>query len=418
MTPIERLPTAPTDVAPVRSVAVVAVHTSPLHQAGTGDGGGLNVYVRETAERLAARGVRVDVFTRDVGEGDPVEVSEGFTVHPVVAGPRAPVAKHRLPNHLCEFYLNLLRHPTIGTHDVVHAHYWLSGWVARRVAARERLPFVQTFHTLAALKNDARSPGEAPEPPLRLAAEQRISEAADRIAVLTCGEARHLHRRFGVPGSRLDVVPAGVDLERFSPGEGAPDEFPEGGPRLLFVGRLQRLKGPDVALRTLAVVRRTHPDAVLLVVGGPSGEEDARTDHADLLELARSLGVADAVRVVPARPQTELAALYRAADVMLVPSRSETFGLVALEAQACGTPVVAADVGGLRAVVNGGGTLVPGHDPEDHGRAVLRYLDDAGTSATAGERGLATARRATWDHTVDRLLEVYADLQAARRAVA
>jgi D-inositol-3-phosphate glycosyltransferase len=405
----------------LRRVALLSVHTSPLDQPGAGDGGGLNVYVREVATRLAARGVDVDVFTRAVDPDAPeVVVLRGdgpgiARVHHIEAGPVAPLAKEEQANHLCAFMLALQRHPTAGSHDLVHAHYWLSGWVGQRVAERWQVPLIQTFHTLGVLKNQTLAPGDVPEPALRLIAEERISRAADRVLVLTCGEARLLHRTYRVSGSELTVVPAGVDLERFAPSR-APRR--PGPPRLLFVGRLQPLKGPDVAVRTLAEVRRRLPDATLRIVGGASGGSSATTSTEGLRELARQLGVEEAVELEPALDQATLAERYRDADAVLVPSRSETFGLVALEAQACGTPVVAADVPGLEAVVGAGGLLVPGHDPEDHAEAALTYLVDPEAAAQAGAAGVATAARASWDRTVDRLLDVYGELTEVRASVA
>lgn len=403
----------------VRRVALLSVHTSPLTQPGMGDGGGLNVYVAEVARRLAARGVHVDVFTRATDPDAPatVEVAPGFEVHRIEAGPRTSLPKEQLTNQLCSFVMAMLRHPRAGDHDLIHAHYWLSGWVGRRLAERWDLPLVQTFHTLGVMKNATLAPGDRPEPPIRLAAEERIARSADRIVVLTCGEARLLHRAFGLSGRRLTVVPAGVDLHVFRPdGDVAAPPRP-GRPVLLFVGRLQPLKGPDVAIRTLARVRAELPDAQLLVVGGTSGNGAGRSDPERLRRLATDLGVADAVHLLPARPQRELAALYRAADVLLAPSRSETFGLVALEAQACGTPVVAADVSGLEATVAEGGVLVAGHDPADHAAAVLGLLRDHSRYARVRAAGLRHGARSSWEGTVDRLLAVYGDVQRAPAGV-
>lgn len=418
-----------TSTAPQR-VAVLSVHTSPLARPGEGDGGGLNVSVDETARRLVDRGVAVDVFTRATDPDLPptVAVREGpagasYRVHHVVAGPVAPVPKADVTNLLCGLLLAIERHDGPRP-DLLHGHYWLSGWVGKRLASRWGVPLVQTFHTLGVLKNAHLAPGDQPEPPLRLVAEAAVARAADRVTVLTCGEGAVLHRAYGLSGARLQVVPAGVDLSRFSPdgvraaGTTGTRRDPGRPPTLLFVGRLQPLKGPDLAVRTLAEVRRHVPDAVLRIVGGTSGTGGGATDPAGLRALAADLGVADAVTIDPAVDQAALAAVYRGADVLLAPSRSETFGLVALEAQACGLPVVAADVPGLEAVV-GGGVLVRGHDPVDHAAAVVRVLTDPVAAAEMGRLGVRVAGRATWDRSVDRLLDVYGAVlgeRAARRA--
>lgn len=393
----------------MKRVGLLSVHTSPLDQPGTGDGGGLNVYVREVARRLAARGVEVDVFTRRSDPAAPAAapLADGVTVHHIEAGPARPLDKHELANHLCGFTLALQGHPAAGTHDLLHAHYWLSGWVGRRIAPRWQVPLVQTFHTLGVLKNATLAPGDDPEPPLRLIAERQVARDADRVLVLTCGEARLLHRAHGLSGGQLTVVPAGVDLDRFRPGA---TDRPSSGAELLFVGRLQPLKGPDVAVRTLAAVRRELPEARLRIVGGVSGTGRGTTGPTQLLELARQLGVAEAVTIEDAVDQAALAERYRAADLLLAPSRSETFGLAALEAQACGTPVVAAEVPGLEAVVGAGGTLVAGHDPDRHAAAALPYLTDAQRWRSASRAGVAAAKAASWEHTVDRLVAAYEDV--------
>ncbi|MEX1178690.1 MAG: glycosyltransferase [Nitriliruptor sp.] len=404
----------------VRRVAILSIHTSPLDQPGQGDGGGLNVSVAEAARRSADRGVAVDVFTRATDPGLPPTVllhraADGTCarVHHLVAGPVAPVPKEDVANLLCGVLLALERHPEVvrrtsrgeAPFDLVHAHYWLSGWVGRRIAARWQVPLVQTFHTLGVLKNAHLAPGDTPEPALRLVAEAAVARAADQVTVMTCGEAALLHRAYGLSGSRLQVVPAGVDLSRFHPPRDG--EAGTHAPTMLFVGRLQPLKGPDVAVRALAAVRRQVPDARLRIIGGASGNGQGLTGPRELRALASELGVAEALDIRPAVAQDELATAYREANVLVAPSRSETFGLVALEAQASGLPVVAADVPGLQAVVGEGGVLVRGHDPADHAGAIVPILTDPRLAATLGAAGVRAASSATWDRSVDRLLAVY-----------
>jgi len=403
----------------VRRVGLISVHTSPLDQPGAGDGGGLNVYVREVARRMGARGVEVDVFTRrtDPAQPDSVLLAPGVWLHHLTAGPVGPVAKEDLATLLCPFELALAGHPRLAELEVLHAHYWLSGWVGRRIARRTGIPLVQTFHTLAALKNASLAPGDRPEGTLRLVAEAEVARDADQVLVLTCGEARLFHSSFGLSGARLTVVPAGVDLDVFRPAEPGSDGASAAGRdgvELLFAGRLQPLKGPDVAIRILAEVRRERDDVRLRIVGSASGGAGVATSVASLTELAAELGVAEHVRFEPALPQVELADRLRSADLVLVPSRSETFGLIALEAQACGTPVVAARVPGLEVVVAGGGVLVDGHDAADHARAVLDLLADPDRMAAARSAGLADAATSSWEHTVDRLLDAYAAVRHAR----
>ena len=414
----ERTPVLPAGDAPlpVRRVGLLSVHTSPLDQPGEGDGGGLNVYVSEVARRMGARGVEVDVFTRRTDPDLPatVPLAPGVLLHQLDAGPAEPVDKDAVATLLCPFELALAAHPRFAGLDVLHAHYWLSGWVGRRVARRTGVPLVQTFHTLAALKNATLAPGDRPESALRLVAESEVARDADQVLVLTCGEARLFHRTYGLSGARLTVVPAGVDLDLFTPERGDTGSADRDGIELLFAGRLQPLKGPDVALRTLAAVRRERDDVRLRIVGGASGGTGVATSVGDLAALAVELGVVEHVTFEPALPQAQLAARLRDADLVLAPSRSETFGLIALEAQACGTPVVAARVPGLEVVVGAGGVLVDGHDPDDHARAVLDLLADPARMASMRAAGLADAAASSWERTVDRLLDAYAAVRHAR----
>ena len=403
-------------------VAVLSVHTSPTDQPGTGDSGGMNVYIRAVAERLAASGAEVDIFTRRRG-GDEPEVRElqpGVRMIAVKAGPCTPVPKADLPRFLPEFLGGLLRtaHEDGRGYDIVHSHYWLSGWIGRGAKETWQVPLVASFHTLGKVKNYSLARGERPEPRARLSGEERVIAEADRILAPTPAEAAQLVGLYRAAPDHIRLVPPGVDHTLFFPRDraAARERLHLTGVRLaLFVGRLQAHKGPDVAVRALAEALARDPDGtsdvVLAVVGGPSGagpgEEVGR-----LMELASALGVADRVMLFPPQPQVRLADFYAAADVVLVPSRSESFGLVALEAQACGTPVVAAGVGGLRYVVTDGvgGFLVEGHDPADHADRMLQVLADPARSARMGRDGARQALRFTWEATAEEILGVYREL--------
>jgi D-inositol-3-phosphate glycosyltransferase len=409
-------------------VAVLSLHTSPLDQPGGGDSGGMNVFIRAAAERLGALGVEVDVFTRCRGE-DPVEVDElggGSRLIHVQAGPCAPVPKHELPRYLPEFLGGLLRRQRGEgvRYDVVHTHYWLSGWVGRSTKEIWGVPLVASFHTLGKVKNYSRALGEPPEPPERLLGEQRVIAEADRLLAATPAEASQLVGLYRADASRIRVIPPGVDHGLFfpRPRRGAASRIHLSGARLLlFVGRLQVHKGPDVAIRALAEAIARDPggteDVLLAIVGGPSGSSHG-VEVARIMDLASALGVGERVVLFPPQPQARLADFYAAAEVVLVPSRSESFGLVALEAQACGTPVVAASVGGLRYVVEDGvtGFLVEGHDPGDHAERILAVLRDRGAARRMGRAGIAHSFRFSWDSTAGEILGVYRELLDGARA--
>jgi D-inositol-3-phosphate glycosyltransferase len=400
----------------------MSVHTSPMDQPGSGDSGGMNVYIRAVTERLAEQGVAVDLFIRCRG-GDDHEVREiapGIRVVSVKAGPCTPVPKSVLPRFLPEFLggvLKIARDDGLG-YDIVHSHYWLSGWVGRAAKASWGAPLVATFHTLGKVKNYSLATGEAPEPRERLAGEERVIAEADRILAPTPLEAAQLVGLYRADPARIRMVPPGVDHTIFAPRDrmGARERLHLSGLRLaLYVGRLQAHKGPDVAVRTIAEAVARDPEAaehlVLGIVGGPSGA-DHGAEMSRLMTMASALGVSDRVILFPPQPQAKLADFYAAADVVLVPSRSESFGLVALEAQACGTPVVAAAVGGLRYVVQDGrsGFLVEGHDPADHADRLLQVLRDRPLAVRLGAEAARLARGFTWDATATALLDVYEEV--------
>jgi D-inositol-3-phosphate glycosyltransferase len=418
------------------------VHTSPLDQPGTGDAGGMNVYIAEVAKRLAARGTEVEIFTRAVCRDTPplAELAPGVLVRSVPAGPFEELDKTELPQQVCPFTLEVLRAEAAaepGKYDLVHAHYWLSGKVGAAVKERWGVPLVQTMHTLGAVKNAALADGDAAEPAERIRGEQEVVAAADWLVANTPAEADELVSHYDADPSRVRVVTPGANLRVFKPVPGPAGPYGSGladwsaaavrggqaaararlgiAPdviALMFAGRVQPLKGPDIVLRTAARLVAQTPSLrdklVIVMVGGPSGS--ASRAHPDQLwRLASELGILDIVRFEAPCPQAELADWYRAATLVLTPSHSESFGLVALEAQACGTPVVAASVGGLRTAVRDGysGVLVDGHDPVSWAAAVRSLISSPARLEELSAGAVRHASAFGWSATVDRLAAVY-----------
>jgi D-inositol-3-phosphate glycosyltransferase len=409
-------------------VAVLSVHTSPLEQPGTGDAGGMNVYIEQTAARMAARGVAVEVFTRATSSELPpvVELTPGVVVRHVPAGPFEGLAKNDLPGELCAFTAGVLRAEARhepGHYSVVHSHYWLSGQVGWLVRNRWGVPLVHTAHTLAKVKNAALADGDTPEPAVRVLGEEQVVAEADRLVANTDVEAHQLVHFYDADPDRIVTVPPGVDLSLFTPGDRVAARHALGLREqdvvLAFVGRIQPLKAPDVVLRAAAELldrdRRLRDRLVVLVVGGPSGSGLQRPRG--LEELAAALGIADLVRFLPPQPREALATVYRAADAVAVPSHNESFGLVALEAQACGTPVVAAAVGGLPVAIADGvsGVLVGSHRTIDWADALAAVALRPAYREQLATAAVGHARRFSWEHTTDALLVTYADAAAALR---
>jgi D-inositol-3-phosphate glycosyltransferase len=405
-------------------VATLSVHTSPLDQPGGGDAGGMNVYIVEVARRLAEAGVEVEIFTRATSSELPpqVELAPGVLVRHVTAGPFEGLGKEDLPAQLCAFTAGVLRAEAQrepGWYDVIHSHYWLSGQVGWLARERWGVPLVHSAHTLAKVKNALLAEGDCPEPRARLIGEEQVVAEADRLVASSHAEAAQLIDLYGADAARTEVVAPGVDLERFRLGPASTARTRLGIPPdacvLLFVGRIQPLKAPDILLRAAALLA-ADPELrrrlVVLVVGAPSGTGLAEPES--LKRLAGHLGIGELVRFLPPMPAAELAEAYRAADVTVVPSYNESFGLVALESQACGTPVVAAAVGGLPTAVAAGvsGLLVYGHDPADYAAALDPLLRRPAYRAllAAGCRG--HAERFSWRTTADRLLATYREAMA------
>jgi len=413
---------------PPRRVAMISVHTSPLDQPGSGDAGGLNVYVVELARRLAQLGVEVEVFTRATSSAQrsTVEVVPGVVVKHVMAGPYEVLERRDLPGELCGFTSAVLRAEAAdepGRYDLVHSHYWLSGAVARRATARWRVPLVHSMHTMAKVKNLALADDDEPEPRERIVGEHEVVATADRLVASTAVEASQLVDLYGADPAKVAVVAPGVDLETFSPGDRraarARLELAADAVVLLFAGRIQPLKAPEVLVRAAAALvassQSLRERMVVAVVGAPSGNGLAHPGS--VTRLAHSLDIGDLVRFEPPVSQARLADWYRAADLTVVPSHSESFGLVALESQACGTPVVATSVGGLSTVVSHGSTgmLVDGHDPSGWARTLATLIADPARRRELGRGAVAHARNFSWDATAERVLEIYADVCAVDR---
>ena len=394
-------------------VAFISLHTSPAERAGTADAGGMNVLIRALAGALQQAGASVEFFTRrsSADQPDTDILDDGLVVHHVTAGPAAPLAKSEIDHHIDEFRDNL---GSLDRFDLVHSHHWMSGVAALPLARAAGIPHVMTFHSIAAHPNSSLRDGEPAESPARIDGEVYCAEESDLILAVSRHEAAVVIGRCQADPEQVRIVRPGVDIELFHPAE--PSEtwtpLPSVSPGyLLFAARLQPLKGPDVAIRTLALLPADErPD--LVVVGQVSA--DFAAYEAELHSLVDELGVRDWVTFLPGQDRDAFAQLMRHASVMLVPSHSETFGLVALEASASGIPTLAAAAGGLTEAIDNGrtGDLVPTHDPQDWADALLRLLRDPERRARLGVAARQRAEGMTWAHVADRTLQAY------RRAIA
>lgn len=412
-----------------RRVAMLMVHTCPLEQAGIGDAGGMNIYVAESAARMAAQGVEVDIFTRRDHLDLPtvVELSPGVNVHHLDAGHDLHLTKEQVPQHFAELSADLKKELSGDRkYDVIHSHYWLSGKVAMPVAKELKLPLIHTMHTMARVKNLNLAEGETPEPMIRVQGETQIVAAADALIANTDAEAASLVSLYDACPDIVHVVTPGVDLYNFTPGAGRsaarkeinidPDALV-----ITFVGRIQPHKGPELLIRATAEIlshsKHLRPKLRVFIIGGVSGANTSEVER--LKELVLWLGISDVITFLPPVKRSELPNWYRAADLVCVPSYSESFGLVALEAQACGTPVVATAVGGLRTAVADGisGVLVDGHNPRAWSSVLARLLQEPQRRVLLSIGAIEHASHFGWDATARGMLDIYDQvISAAARA--
>jgi D-inositol-3-phosphate glycosyltransferase len=401
----------------IERVAYLALHTSPLLQPGVGNAGGMNVYVDELACTMAGRGIEADVFTRrtDPDQPDVIEVRDGYRVIHLDAGPPRPLPISELITHVAEFGEGVVANTRNSGFDVVHSHYWLSGWAGVLVKEAHGLPLANSFHTLGRVKDVARRRDEAPSSIARLRAEDGVIAGSDCVVASTPYEFDDLIEHYAASPERLCISQPGIDHSLFTPGDrseareriGVGDE-----PLLLCVGRIQAHKGFDVAIDMLSLLPETlavgSGAPTLMIVGGPSGPNGEK-EVEGLRSRAVVMGVADRVRFVPPQPHGSIVDYYRAADLLVMPSRSESFGLVAAEAQASGLPVVAARVGGLPYVVDASasGLLVNDHDPHSFAAAATAILDHPMFRSNLSAGAVEFAARFSWDGTADRLLDLY-----------
>jgi D-inositol-3-phosphate glycosyltransferase len=413
-----------------RRIATLMVHTSPLDQAGSGDAGGMNIYVCESAQQMAAQGIALDIFTRRANSDSPdvVDLGNGVRVIHLNVGPLDGVTKENLPALIPALSV-AFKEALSGEakYDLIHSHYWISGKVAMPVAKDLDIPLVHTMHTMARVKNLNLAEGESPEPMIRVQGESQVVAAVDALIANTDAEAASLVSLYESCPDIVSVVSPGVNLGSFTVGTGkvAAREalgLPKDGNIVAFVGRIQPHKGPEILIRSIAEMVGHSPalrkNLTVLIIGGTSGSGSAEVER--MRELVSWLGIADVVRFEPPVSREALPNYYRAADLVAVPSYSESFGLVALESQACGTPVIASAVGGLRTAVADGisGVLVDGHDPRAWSSVIARLLQEPHRRILLSMGAIEHASHFGWNATARGTLDIYdrvLDARAARK---
>ncbi len=403
----------------IKRVAMLSVHTSPLATLGGKETGGMNVYVRDLGQEFSRRGIAVDVYTRSQNPDAPrlAELGEHGRVINIKAGPEQPYNKNKIYNHLPEFVANVKAYNH--SYDIIYSHYWLSGLAANSLRQSWDIPMVQMFHTLAEMKNRVAQDASQQEPEQRLNCEGEIMRFADRLVAATPIEKNHMTWHYGANPQKIDVVPPGVDLNRFKP-LGRPEARKKIGisphhQTILFVGRMQPLKGVDILIEALGLVRQKEPKlaqniCVSLIGGDPQPDSEVEKRELERLNnLRKKLDIEDLVTFLGAKDQDTLVYYYSAAEMVVMPSHYESFGMVALEAMACGAPVIASDVGGLPFNIEDGfnGYLVPGRDPRALADKIILLLKYPALRDQLSEQAQAWVARYSWVNIADEILEVF-----------
>ncbi|GAB4527235.1 MAG: glycosyltransferase [Anaerolineae bacterium] len=415
----------------IQRIAMLSVHTCPLATLGGKKTGGMNVYVRDLSREFSRRGIAVDVFTRSQDPCAP-HISNALAEHArvlhVPAGPEMPLDVSAIYPHLPQFVENVLQYVAHNrlAYDLIFSHYWLSGWVGHELRARWRIPLVQMFHTLGHMKNRVagqQTEGVEPARDIRVFTETDIMSWADCLIAATPAERAQMLWLYQADRRKIHVVPPGVDLNHFRPLDRAMAKNTIGVPlehkMLLFVGRIEPLKGIDTLLKAMAFIRQQRPQLCagicLSIIGGdPHDLADENTELARLKELSQALGLHDLVTFLGAKDQDRLRYYYNAAEVLIMPSDYESFGMVALEAMACGTPVIASEVGGLVYLIRDGhnGFHVPVREPEALARRIIGLLERPELRAAMSRAALESARRYGWPDIAERLLAIFTALPA------
>lgn len=407
----------------VQRVAMLSVHTCPLATLGGKKTGGMNVYVRDLSRALARQGIAVDVFTRSEDDCQPAvrhDLGFGARVIHIAAGPERPIPVAEIADYLDEFVAGVLAFVLEEDlqYDLIHSHYWMSGLVAEKLRSRwNGLPLIQMFHTLGHMKNRIALSDKERASKARIEGENRVIDLADAIVAATPAEHAQLQWLYGADMSKVVTIPPGVDLERFSPVPkqlakqkvGIPDEHRN----ILFAGRIEPLKGVDTLLKAIALIQRRRPEAVrdvcVAIIGGDPWNDNPDDEMARLQQLREQLGVSETVTFLGAKDQDILPDYYAAAEMVVMPSHYESFGMVALEAMAMGTPVIASEVGGLAFLIQDGrnGFLVPSRDPEALAERIFTLLNDASCRAQLGQQAREHAKAYDWSHIADKVVSLY-----------